>query len=306
MKLRVGRIGARAGDVLRIGERKEYKMDSFLQDFETHKDEALKNVRLLMGREGLQMEVGGRGFSLKEARLDARGLRAVLSAKIESTNRPIKFTFDGERVTGMLSDDSPIIGLESEHGLAVKYDQGGGAMRTFRLFDNFDARVLSGRISLIFSPEKEQGSYIAESDGWLGEHVRARFSQIDGKERLAREKGDISEEIARCMLSMSGQWDEVADHPFAVRGEGSARRGPDSLQRLRSSGELYYFEFKWWNAEIKELARLEAEHQALRACINRPTYNGENIVGAYIGLLEWDVRRKEIRLDVKRVLPEDE
>jgi hypothetical protein len=136
--------------------------------------------------------------------------------------------------------------------------------------------------------------------------VRARFSQIYGKERLAREKGDISEEIARCMLSMSGHWDEVADHPFAIRGEGSRRRGPDSLQRLRSSGELHYFEFKWWSPEVEALARLEAKRQALRDCINHPTYKGEKIVGAYIGLLEWDVRRNEIRLDVERVLLEDE
>jgi len=209
-------------------------------------------------------------------------------------------------VTAKLSDDSPIIGLKSEYGLAIKYDQGGGATRTFRLFDRFDAGVLSGRIRLIAPPEKEQGRYIVESDSWLGDHVRARFSQIDGKERLAREKGDISEEIARRVLSMSSRWDEVADHPFAISGEGSRRRGPDSLQRLRSSGELYYFEFKWWSPKIEGLARLEAKHQALSDCINHPTYEGENIVGAYIGLLEWDARSKEIRLNVERVLPKDE
>lgn len=136
--------------------------------------------------------------------------------------------------------------------------------------------------------------------------MKARFSQIYGKERLAREKGDISEGIARCMLSISGHWDEVADHPFAIRGEGSRRRGPDSLQRLRSSGELYYFEFKWWSTKVEALARFEAKRQALRDCINHPTYKGEKIIGAYIGLLEWDVRRKEIRLNVERVLLEDE
>ena len=110
------------------------------------------------------MEVDGRNFALKEPRLDARGLRAILSAKIESTIRPIRFTFDGERVTAKLSDDSRIIGLKSEHGLAVKYDKGGGAIRTFRLFDKFDAGVLSGRIRLILSPERRQGDeggYIA-------------------------------------------------------------------------------------------------------------------------------------------------
>ena len=105
---------------------------------------------------------------------------------------------------------------------------------------------------------------------------------------------------------MSGQWNEIADHPFAIGGEGSRRRGPDSLQRLRSSGELYYFEFKWWNPKVEALARFEAERQALRDCIDHPTYKGENIVGAYIGLLEWDVRSEEIRLKVERVLLEDE
>ena len=309
MNLRVGSAGAKAGDVLRLEGRKEYRMDDFLRDFDKHKGEALKNARLLRGNEGLQMDVDGRNFVLREPRLDARGLRAVLSARIESTNRAIKFTFDGERVTGKLSDDTTIISLKSEHGLEVKYDQGGGAIRTFRLFDNFDAGVLAGRIGPIFSPEKEQGGqgdYIAESDNWLGEHVRARFSQIYGKERLAREKGDISEEIARCMLSMSGQWDEAVDHPFAIGGEGSRRRGPDSLQRLRSSGELHYFEFKWWSPEVEEFARFEAKRQAMRDLMNHPTYEGETVMGAYIGLLEWDVRTKEIRLQVERVLVEDD
>jgi hypothetical protein len=156
MNLRLRKAGARVGDVLRLEEKKEYRMDDFLRDFDKHKAEALKNVRLLTGKEGLQMEVDGRSFALREPRLDAYGLRAVLSAKIESTIRPIRFTFDGERVTAKMSDDSRIIGLKSEHGLAVTYDKGGGAIRTFRLFDNFDSRVLSGRIRLIFSPEKEQ------------------------------------------------------------------------------------------------------------------------------------------------------
>lgn len=180
MNLRVGRVGARVGDVLRLEERKAYRMDAFLRDFDEHKAEALKNAKLLMGKDGLQMEVDGRSFALRESQLDARGLRAILSAKIESTNRSIRFTFDGERVTATLADDSRVIGLKSEHGLAVKYDKGGGAIRTFQLVEKFEREVLSNRIRLTSIPEKEQGVYRLEADQWLSQHIRDRLARSSG------------------------------------------------------------------------------------------------------------------------------
>ncbi|OLE91729.1 MAG: hypothetical protein AUF79_02725 [Crenarchaeota archaeon 13_1_20CM_2_51_8] len=65
---------------------------------------------------------------------------------------------------------------------------------------------------------------------------------------------------------------------------------------------MYYFEFKWWG--VMELARSEARSEALDHLLNHPTYKGENVVGAYIGILEWNVRSKDIRLHVERVWPE--
>ena len=52
MNLRLRRTGAKAGDVLRLEEKKEYRMDDFLRDYDKHKAEALKNTKLLMGKRG--------------------------------------------------------------------------------------------------------------------------------------------------------------------------------------------------------------------------------------------------------------
>ncbi|TMP99696.1 MAG: hypothetical protein E6K99_04110 [Thaumarchaeota archaeon] len=303
LQLRVRRGGASPGDVLRVEQVKEYGKGDFVRDFEAHKGDALKNVELRLEKGGLLMEVDRRRFSLNEPRIDTFGLKATLSAKLESSGKFIRFQFDGEKVSPKLFRDSRIISFESEHGLAIKYDKGGNEIRTFRLFDKFDGKILLGKLRLMSSPREEDGEYLAEADSWLEGHVRARFSNINGKERLSREKGDISEEIARHILSMTKPWEEIADHPYPlIRAEGSRRRGPDSLQRLTSSGELYYFEFKWWG--VMELARSEARSEALDHLLNHPTYKGENVVGAYIGILEWNVRSKDIRLYVERVWPE--
>ena len=299
MKLRIGKIGARAGDVLRLEERKEYRREDFLRDFETHKVESLKNVRLLMG-EGLQMEVDGRKFALMEARLDAQGLRAILSAKIEGTNAPIRFVFDGERVTVRLFKDSMVTGLKSEQGLAINYEKGHGATRTFRLLDRFQRETLDTGMRLTTIPEREDGTFQLHSDSWLSQHVRDRLARFSGQAFL-RQKGDVSEEICRYALSLTRFWKEIDDHPDnTTLAEGSRRNGPDSLQRLYS-GELFYFEFKWWSVRHPQ-AYDDACTQAERYLERFPTYRGEKVVGAYIGLLYWDVESDKLEFYVERVI----
>src|SRR5438445_2046209 len=207
LSLRIGRAGAKPGDVMRVEEIREYRVGGFVRDFEEHRGEALKNVSMRLEKEGLMMDVDGRRFVLNEPHVYAFGLKATLSAKIESGGKLIRFQFDGDKVSGKLLRDSPILHFESEFGLAIKYDKGGNEIRTFRFFDKFDGKILFGKLRLVLSPNEEVGKYHAEADSWLAEHVRTRFSNINGKERLSREKGDISEEIARYMLSMNNRWE---------------------------------------------------------------------------------------------------
>ena len=175
LQLRVRRGGARPGDVLRVEQVKEYGKGDFVRDFEAHKGDALKNVELRLEKGGLLMEVDRRRFSLNEPRIDTFGLKATLSAKLESSGKFIRFQFDGEKVSPKLFRDSRIISFELEHGLAIKYDKGGNEIRTFRLFDKFDGKILLGKLRLMSSPREEDGEYLAEADSWLEGHVRARF-----------------------------------------------------------------------------------------------------------------------------------
>ena len=214
LKLRVG-IGSRSWATFRLEYVKEFHVSDFVRDFESHRCRMLRNVSLMLNKGNLVMKVEDRSFALQRPRLRTYALRVILIAEVVSTQKQIRFEFDGVTIVAKLFRDSPVLGLELDHGLVVKYDKGGGELRRFHLFDNFDGRVLDHRVRLVSSPQNQEGDYVAEVSSWLAEHVRARLSQISGKERLSREKGDMSEEIARRLLSMARKWEEVADSPIS-------------------------------------------------------------------------------------------
>ncbi len=151
---------------------------------------------------------------------------------------------------------------------------------------------------MVSSPRNEMEPYRYEVDPWLRDFVKFRFSAIRNTDRWSREKGDISEEVQRYLLSMMFEWEEDADHPFATRGEGSRRNGPDDLQRFRPSFKLYYFEFKW--QENMELALSEAYDQIKEYLRKYPVHitTKEKISGGYIGLLDWNLGN-EMKLYVR-------
>jgi hypothetical protein len=94
------------------------------------------------------------------------------------------------------------------------------------------------------------------------------------------EKGRISEEIQRRLVLLTGEWDEVANHP--------TQYGSDNLQRSKASKELYYFEFKWEQSRPLVQTYAEASAQAIRDYHKRPYHEEERVTGAYVGLLDWD------------------
>lgn len=112
------------------------------------------------------------------------------------------------------------------------------------------------------------------------EYTRFRLESTEKYRGYMFEKGRVSEEIQRHLISLTGEWDEVAAHP--------ARYGPDSLQRSKISKALYYFELKWVESKLVAHTRAEATLQVVRDYQNSPWYQKELITGAYIGLLDWD------------------
>lgn len=111
------------------------------------------------------------------------------------------------------------------------------------------------------------------------------------------QKGRVSEEIQSYLVSLTDSWEEMTKHPF-----GLGLYGPDSLQRSKLTGELYYFEFKWY--ESPEDAIAEGAQQVIRDYHKRPFYKGEPIKGAYVGWLDWNPKERLGNFHLKKVWPE--
>jgi hypothetical protein len=190
----------------------------------------------------------------------------------------------------------------SAEGLEIKYHRGRDDERVFRIYlDRFDRNILQDKIKLISVPESGEGDYYAEVDPRVGEYVRSRLAAASGTSRWSREKGDIAEEILCYLLSMSTLWEDIARHPY---GKGwklyeSNNRGPDTLHRFKVSGELCYFEFKWWE-KFRRKACMDARKQALAYLLKHPYLGKRRVTGAYIGILDWDTRRSMINLHVEK------
>lgn len=92
-----------------------------------------------------------------------------------------------------------------------------------------------------------------------------------------------------------------AKHPFEKPGQSdSIRRGsPDSLMRYKPTNELYLFKFKWWK-DVED-AYQAATEQIRDYFFNTPSYHGEKVSGAYVGLLDWDLSSNKGNVIVKRV-----
>ncbi len=189
------------------------------------------------------MRVDDRKIILVEPHLTTYSLQAKLTAKLQSTDRRIIFYLNGETIAPRLFNHYEIQEMKaSDSGLEISYLKDRTHQRTYRLnFTTFDRKLLVGRINLSSTPAKEAEPYHFLVEPQLQEIVRSRLTHLSDS-RYKGEKGDISEEIQRYLLSILPDWEEVADHPFNEIPEvvGSRRTGPDSVQRLRSSAGLEY------------------------------------------------------------------
>jgi hypothetical protein len=90
----------------------------------------------------------------------------------------------------------------------------------------------------------------------------------------------------------------VKAHPFGNGNRSSREQGPDFVVRDDMTG-LYYVEVKWWDASDSSIAA--AHRQGELYCKKNPFYEDEKVVGAYIAIVQWDIRTTLMMIRVEKV-----
>jgi len=282
-------------------------MNNYVEEFNLHRPRAIENMTLTFHERKLMMEVDEKKFHLREPRLTTNKLQVMLRAKVDKSEKEIKLWFDGEKITPRFLQNWPIRTFKAyDYGLEISYSMSRNDSRTFRLNqDKFDRRFLIDSVTFLSTPKNSMGPYRIEVAPELQKCIRFRLLAERDSYHYRYEKGDISEEVQRYLLARIGLWDEVAYHPFdrTWRTHESRKTGPDSLQRSRLSGELFYFEFKW-DQRVGD-AHSSASRQVMRYLKAKSTYEGEKVKGAYTGILNWDSTEQFGEFYVRKVWPTD-
>ncbi len=307
VKLNVAMMGARKGEALEILNGRSYEIGNFLRDFNASKPAEMKNVSL--GFEGgkLGLEMGGKSFPFIEYRLSCKNLQAFLEAKLRPAKRGLQFSFDGEHIRPKFGDRGSILKFEGFGGGVFVYTGREGKIIASRIdstqglslkAERFDRYQLVDRMTLTSKPEGSEGRHVFAADPSLHNYVFSRLDRARKTSDFRMEKGRMAEELCSDVLSLAG-WTEVRRHPSAndENIDHPSRPGPDSIQQFKATGEMYLFEFRWF-ANVQYAIRT-AELEAKRRY--REWYSVEEVKGAYIAVLDWDRRRSEGILHVKRV-----
>jgi len=299
--MRVGKLGFKPGDIITITDCRPYGIEDFVKDFNTHRRIGLENTFLESRQGALVMRVDNRRIELRNSRLGTAALQATLSAEIGDSKRPIRFRFDGQRINPRLDLFRIRNARASETGLTISYMKDRSHRRSFHYsFDEFGAKHLQG-LRLISAPETKNDSFHYRVSHKLQENIRLRLTEkSDG---LALVKGTISEKIQRYILSNMPDRIEVEAHPFdkVRRADDSRKNGPDGLWRSRSTGELYFLEFKW--RQGSKDSYYEGCKEVRRYLAKYPTYKEERISGGYVGLIEWNTKSRDLFFYLRKVDP---
>lgn len=315
MQLYVSGLGVRVGDALEVAGARKYTVGDFVEDFEVHKSEGLRTVRLWLANCGdLELDVDGVKFAAREPRLTVHGLELSLKMKVgreEENGKEIKFELDGETITARMANSDLIreFRVTEGGGLRAVYSRAGRdtsyvcqlvseqnpphlmSITKFREWSKERVRVVSAPIGTI------EGKYSLEVD----EEFRYQVGQIlrDAGNGFNRQKGTIGETLAWLLCPNMGM-QVIVDHPLSTNSElfGSLRKGPDFLIQGVTNQRLYYLEVKWW-ADGAEEAERDAIAQVLGVYERKPVYHGERISGAFIVLVNWKVKYNVAILYVK-------
>jgi hypothetical protein len=300
------KFGVDSGALLKLEYVKLYGSNDFVGDFESLKNEQ-SNVTLLALEEGLTLQVDGERFELKSPHVTFFGRWVTLSAIIAPTMKEVRFRFDlANKMTDIrFFKDKPVRGMRAgPRDLEIRYRSGRAGDRVFSVYrDKLDRSRLLGDARLLSFPEIGVGRFLGEISPMAAHYVRSRLASSAHTARWSREKGDISEEIQANMLQASEKWIEIARHPFSTgeRVYDSSRFGPDSLMRWKSSGELCYFEFKWWE-RFRGQALTDARRQASANLRNYPLYHDQRVTGTFASILDWDTRSTNMEMFTNQIM----
>lgn len=307
VKLNAGVMEVRKGESLEVSKARYYEIGDFVRDFNATKPRVMDNVRMWSEGDKIGLEVKGQKFPFTEYRLSCKNLQVFLEARSGPGRRVLKFWFDGGNITPKLDEIGRIQKFESfSNGLFV-YAGDADAMKVTRIDsgrtlklkpERLDPHQLLEKITLVSKPDNVEGQFRFEADSSLSAYVSSRLAGERKRSSFRMEKGQIAEEICSCVLSKAG-WREIRRHP-SVKDQNighPSRPGPDSIQQFQATGEMYLFEFRWF-ANVQYAIRT-AELEAKRRY--REWYSVEEVKGAYIAVLDWDRRRSQGILHVKRV-----
>ncbi len=268
----------------------------------------MANVGMGSTEVGLDFKWTGVTSRFTKYRLSCKNLQVFLEARLRPMKRAVRFWFDGQHVIPKFGDRGRVLRFDRFTGGLFVHTQEGNKVIATRIdsprqslrlkAELFERTQLMEKIKLIAKPDHDEGRYVFEADPSLYEYVYSRLVGDRGRLNYNGEKGRISEEICSCILAKAG-WEEIRRHPSET-GKNILqvnRHGPDSLQRFSASGQQYLFEFRWW-ANVRHALRT-AELQARRR--HKEGYADGKVKGAYIGILDWDRRRRQGTLRVRKV-----
>lgn len=132
MHVMVSGLGLKKGDSVEFLSANKYTIDGFLKDFGSKKPNSFEGVRLLRDRDSLALALDDTRILIENPELHAYRSRAVLEGVFESTRRPVRFEFDGNRITSRIDDAYTIDKISStKYGISISSSYGRHARQLF-------------------------------------------------------------------------------------------------------------------------------------------------------------------------------
>ncbi len=132
MHVMVSGLGLKKGDNVEFLSANKYTMDGFLKDFDSKKPNSFEGARLQRDRDSLALVGNDTRVLIKNPQLHAYRSRVVLEGVLESTRRPIRFEFDGNRITARVDDAYTIDKISStKYGISISSSYGRQARQLF-------------------------------------------------------------------------------------------------------------------------------------------------------------------------------
>ena len=311
----VGDIGGEKGSRYELLEAVRYDEEKFSADFGLGMCEHLANVRLDRVEEKVFLSVDGRSVELEEHRMSTSGSHVIMRGKLDGEDR-CKIEFDGHRSSVRFGRDYLVERMRMEEdGLTVRFSQSWNELHERRIFlehpeaperpslNQFGQQEMLEHVKMYDHPEKDEGMYHFVLDKEAQSEIKRILTRAEGRNSTERDwlKGEIGETLVPNMLEIVG-WECIKRHPYSdSRKESTGANGPDWLLET-PDGKLVIVEVKWWRDKTQ--AELRGSIQVSKEFDARHPYQGQEIVGAYVVTMEWNLDDEPVKVYVKRVRPE--